>query len=372
MPKTLRYFLFLSALLLAVLACGESGEDLSDTISPKQDTAISQQALPKGERTLELDVNPSQNGDYDQAIEHARQLGAESIRLSVFWDELEPAPGVFNPEPNWLAIANDYYPAQGFRLSLVIAVLDTTEIRLPQDLQGKPLDHPEVIARFQDLLDDIATQIPGLELTSLAIGNEIDGVLGADPDAWAAYQAFYAAGADHARSLWPGVPVGTKVQFEGLLGPSAGFAQSLNQSSDVIMTTYYPLQDDFSVREPAVIKADFQRLVEAYPEREIQITEIGYPSGEANGSSPQKQAEFIRHMFSAWDDHAEQITLLSYSWLTDLSGSSVKELSRYYGLSNRAFGEFLRTLGLRTYPGKGKNKPGYQVFEQEAAARGWE
>jgi hypothetical protein len=138
------------------------------------------------------------------------------------------------------------------------------------------------------------------------------------------------------------------------------------------MTTYYPLEGDFSVKEPAVIGADFKRLVEAYPEREIQITEIGYPSGEANGSSPQKQAEFIRHMFSAWDEHAEQITLLSYSWLTDLSGSSVEELSRYYGLSNRAFGEFLRTLGLRTYPGKGKDKPGFQVFQQEAAARDWE
>ena len=372
MPKTPRYFLFLSALLLSVLACGESGEVTSDTIPPEQETGTSQEVLSKGERTLELDVNPSQNGDYDQAIEHARQLGAESIRLSVFWDELESAPGVFNPEPNWLAIANDYYPARGFRLSLVIAVLDTTEIRLPQDLQGKPLDHPEVIARFQDLLDYIAMQIPDLELTSLAIGNEIDGVLGADPDAWGAYGTFYNAGADHARSLWPGVPVGTKVQYEGLLGPSAEFARSLNQSSDVIMTTYYPLRGDFTVREPGGIQSDFQRLVEAYPDREIQITEIGYPTAEANKSSPHKQAEFIRHMFSAWDEHAEQITLLSYSWLSDLSGSSVKELSRYYDLSNRAFGEFLRTLGLRTYPGKGEDKPGYESFQQEAAARGWE
>ncbi len=371
MPKTPRYFLFLSALLLSVLACGGSGEEVSATISPEQDTVIRQEALSKGERTLELDVNPSQNGDYDQAVEHARQLGVESTRLSVFWDELEPAPGVYEPKPNWLAIANDYYPAQGLRLSLVIAVLDTTEIRLPRDLQGKPLDHPQVIERFQDLLDYIATQIPALELTSLAIGNEIDGVLGADPDAWGAYQTFYAAGADHARSLWPGVPVGTKVQFEGLLGPSAEFARSLNRSSDVIMTTYYPLQGDFSVRKPAVIQSDFQRLVEAYPEREIHITEIGYPTAEANESSPQKQAEFIRHMFSAWDDHAEQITLLSYSWLSDLPGSSVKKLTQYYGLSSRAFGEFLRTLGLRTYPGDGEDKPGYEAFLQEAAARGW-
>lgn len=371
MPKSIRLILLLVVLLPVFLACGESGEKILDTPIPDQDPQLIQEARPRGDRTLELDVNPPQSGDYDRAAAHARQLWAESIRLSVYWDELETAPGVFEPDPGWLAIANDYYPAQGFQVSLVISVLDTTEIRLPQDLQGMPLDHPRVIDRFQNLLDYTAGQIPDLKLTSLAIGNEIDGVLGADPDAWEAYQTFFAAGADHARTLWPGVPVGAKVQYAGLLGPSAEFARRLNQPSDVVMTTYYPLREDFTVRNPAVILTDFQRLVETYPGREIHITEIGYPSGKANQSSPQKQADFIRHMFSAWDEHADQITLLSYSWLSDLPESSVQELTRYYGLSNRAFGDFLRTLGLRTYPGAGEDKPGYEVFQQEARARGW-
>ncbi|MFO7944384.1 MAG: hypothetical protein R6U51_08835 [Anaerolineales bacterium] len=219
MPKTNRFLLVLTALLLAVLACGQSGEDISDTISPEKDTAISQNALPKGNRILELDVNPSQNGDYDQAIEHAHQLGAESIRLSVFWDELEPIPGVFEPDPNWLAIANDYYPAQGFRLSLVIAVLDTTVIRLPQDPQGKPLDHPQVIDRFQDLLDYFASQIPDLELTSLAIGNEIDGVLGADPDAWGHIRPFTPPGWTTPAHGGPGFRSAPKLSSKGCSDP---------------------------------------------------------------------------------------------------------------------------------------------------------
>ncbi|MFO7944385.1 MAG: hypothetical protein R6U51_08840 [Anaerolineales bacterium] len=137
------------------------------------------------------------------------------------------------------------------------------------------------------------------------------------------------------------------------------------------MTTYYPLKNDFTVQDPGVIHQDFQELVEAYPWQEIQITEIGYPTSEVNNSNPEKQAAFIRENFAAWDDHTEQITLLSYSWLTDFPRSSVRNLEDYYGVSHQAFGEFIRTLGLRTYPGEGVDKPGYEAFLQESRARGW-
>jgi hypothetical protein len=76
-------------------------------------------------------------------------------------------------------------------------------------------------------------------------------------------------------------------------------------------------------------------------------------------------------MFQAWDVHADQITVLSYSWLSDLPQDSVEELETYYGLKNKGFSEFLRTLGLRTYPGSGQQKIGFQVFRQEAESRGW-
>ncbi len=372
MPEIKKILLTLSVLLAAVIACEESGE-MSPTPAPTQTLPpSSSNPVPRGDRILELDANPPQQDDYDAVMDHARALGAQSIRLSVYWDEIETAPGVFSPDPNWLAIANSYYPAQDMQVSLVIAVIDTTEIRLPADLEGKSLDDPAVIARFQALLDYTASQTADLELTSLAIGNEIDGVLGNSADRRESYTLFFAEAADHARSLWPDVPVGAKVMFEGLTGKSAEFAAEINRSADVVMATYYPLAGDFSVLDPGVVREDFSVLTNQYPDREIHITEIGYPTSEELGSSPEKQAVFIQEMFSAWDDHADQITLISYSWLSDLSPSSVSELEAYYGLSNRRFGEFLRTLGLRTYPGTGQEKPGFSTFREEAAARGWQ
>ncbi len=361
-----------TVMALAAISCGGSGDQTPTPQKTKSEkSSASSTGVPKGDRILELDANSPEHNDYDRVMDLARELGAESIRLSVYWDDLETSPGVYNPEPNWLAIANSYYPSRDFQISLVISILDTTEVRLPADLEGKPLNDPEVITRFEGLLSYIAQQTPDLELTSLAIGNEIDGVLGSDAEAWEAYNQFFTAAAAEARLLWPDVPVSAKVMLEGLTGKSREYARSLNNSADVIMTTYYPLAGDFRVLDPGIIHDDFDQLADLYPDREIHITEIGYPTSEVNKSSPDLQAEFVREMFAAWDDHADQITLISYSWLSDLPESSVRELEGYYGLSNKAFGEFLRTLGLRTYPGSGEDKPGFQTFRDEAAARGW-
>ncbi len=54
-------------------------------------------------------------------------------------------------------------------------------------------------------------------------------------------------------------------------------AQDMYRKSDEVMTTYYPLNGDFTVKDPDVILDDFQTLVDLFPGKEILMTEIGYP-----------------------------------------------------------------------------------------------
>lgn len=364
--------LVLSVLLLVGIACNESEEKIS-TVNADSKTPSAEllNVIPKDGRILELDANAPENGDFDQVLVMARELGVESIRLSVYWDDIEREPGVYDPDPNWLAIANQYYAAQDISISLTISVLDTTEVRIPSYLGRKPLSDPETILRFKDLLDYVRTQLTEVDFIYLAIGNEIDGVLGSDLSAWQDYQVFYEQTAEYARNIWPDLPISTKVTFDGLTGPMVDAARKMYQYSDTLMTTYYPLNGDFSVQDPDIIHQDFQELTDLFPEKMILITEIGYPTSSENNSSPQKQAEFIHHMFQAWDENKDQISVLSYSWLSDLSSNSVQDLGSYYGLNDQGFSEFLRTLGLRTYPGPGENKIGYETFLAESKARGW-
>ncbi|MGH8402013.1 MAG: hypothetical protein ACRESO_01210, partial [Gammaproteobacteria bacterium] len=61
--------------------------------------------------------------------------------------------------------------------------------------------------------------------------------------------------------------------------------QMLNQYSDVLEVTYYPLNPDCSPESLTVISTDFNPLTSLYPGRSIYLLEAGYPSSTNCGSS---------------------------------------------------------------------------------------
>ncbi len=361
-----RLALFFLTLTLTALACDESAE-----IAPSPQPASVQiaDAQPKGDRTLAIDVTDPADGDYDAAISTAIDAGAEAVSLTLFWDELENAPGEYQPDPNWLEIANAYYPTRKIALDLVINPIDTNQARLPKDLQSLPFDDPEVIARFNHLLDYVFTQIPDLDLVTFSIGNETDGYLGTNEKKWDEYTAFFAATSAHARSLRPDLVIGTKGIFDGITGDNASHFQKINAYSDAIFVTYYPLNNNFTVREPDTVHEDFAKITAAYPDKDIYFLELGYPSSKKCDSSEEKQAEFIAETFHAWDTHNEQVKMINFAWLNEIPSSAVKEFENYYGFSNRSFASYLGSLGFLNEDGS--EKASYRQLKAEAEARGW-
>lgn len=49
------------------------------------------------------------------------------------------------------------------------------------------------------------------------------------------------------------------------------FLKTLNVSSDVIMETYHPLEENFEVKSVKVVDADFKELTLIYRERPILL-----------------------------------------------------------------------------------------------------
>ncbi len=357
----------ISILLLMFAIDGCSGQEKPDmNTSPVPVTAESV-PLPRGSRQLSIDITEGRDGDFNKAFDLAADIGIDVTELSIYWDEIETSPDVYNPETNWLAIANAFYSANNTAVSLTISVIDTTSARLPADLADRPFDDPEMIQRFNNLLDYAAVQIPDMSLTSISIGNEVDIYLRGRQ--WKEYEQFYQAVSVHAHELWPDTPVGVKSTFDGLTGNSGDSLFSLNRKSDAIFITYYPLKSDFTVREPETVLSDFDTISRRYPERPLYFLELGYPSGKGNNSSESMQAEFIRRTFQAWDSHMDQVKLISFAWLTDINPRAVKEYERYYGISNGGFSSYLGTLGLRTFDDE--DKKAFQALREETEKRNW-
>ena len=306
---------------------------------------------------------------FDDALALVQAAGVQATSLPVFWDEIERAPGVFDPDPNWLAIADAFYPGAGIQIVLGIHPIDTNQDRRPADLQGRPFDDPQVIARYGALLEWALSQTPDLDLVVLSVGNEVDALLGSDAEAWAAYGRFFDAARARVHQTRPGLHVGAKATYGGLMGDSQSALQALNARADALLVTYYPLGPDFAAHPPSAVQGDVDRLLAAYPDGPVHLLETGYPSGTSCGGSPGRQADFVREVFRAWDRHAARIRSVEFTWLTDIAPATVDAYVDYYGVDDACFRDYLGTLGLREHDGS--SKPAWDRLVEEAEARGW-
>lgn len=332
--------------------------------------AAPEKPLAKGSRQLCLAVTEAENKDYGDAMAQAKSAGMQCVSLKLDWDDVEKRPGVFeSPFPK---IANGYYPGQKIQVSLRLATIDTNQNRIPFDLRDKPFNDPAVIARFNRFLDYVFDQMPDVKFAELSIGNEVDGLLGIDAEKWKQYTEFFIATRKHARQKQEGLKVGVSIMFSGHTGEPAKFATTLNEQADMVMVSYYPLTSAFKVREPKVVSDHFDTICKMYPNRPISFVEAGYPSGSQCDSSEGMQKQFIEELFTAWDRHADQIQIVTFVWLNDISASLVEGYKKYYGIGNPAFLDYLSTLGLRAFKGAGSDKPAFTALRQQTSARGWQ
>lgn len=324
---------------------------------------------PKGARLLGINVNEAEDQNFDRAFRTGWEAGLQVVSLKLDWDDLEKQPGEYaSPFP---AIADLFYSAAQVKLSLRIATLDTSRNRIPADLRAKPFDDPTVIQRFNALVDWLAQQMPKVEIEDFSIGNEVDAFLGSDAAKWRQYTAFFQATREHVKQTWPQTQVGSSLTFGGHTGPAKEQVLALNRHADVVMVSYYPLNADLRFRDPSVVGGDFQAVCAQYPGRSITFTECGYASGTKCGASEEKQKRFVEEVFRAWDAHADQVGQVMFVWLHDQPPETVRWTEEYYGVRSDAFADFIGTLGLRTYPGSGEDKPAFVALKAEAQKRGW-
>lgn len=368
-----RTFYVLAALFIAGLACGESNP--MDVPTPTQASSGREPALTPAvtdvdsARRLGIDVNETPAVDFGESFRLAKEVGVDMVSLSVYWDELETAPGVFEPDLNWLAIANDFYGREGVALSFVLSPIDTNVLHLPPDLQKRSFDDPELVERYLAAMDSALGELQDVELAAISIGNEVNAYLANHPQQWQAYGVLVERALNHLHARMPAVPVGVKATFDGLTGAQAEDLFRLNASSNVILATYYPLEDDFTIREPSSFGPDIERLLERYPRRPIYFLEVGCPSSSTLGSSEEKQAQFVRNVFNVWDHNHVRVPVVNFTWMHDISREALDSYSDYYGLHDRRFLAFLGTLGMRTHDGR--DKLAFKALREEAAARGW-
>lgn len=294
--------------------------------------------------------------DYLDAFLLGREAGTTGNVFTSQWSELEPSAGDYQLDD--MANGIDFFDNVYDYLFLAgIQVLNTTDRETPPDLLDVPFDDPRMLQRFEALFDALLPHLTD-NVRYLSIGNEVDVYL-ENMQEWDAYKTFYDGAVDYVHQAAPWIQVGVTATFGGAQ-QLTNEVMRLNEHSDVLILTYYPLGAAFTADNPAAPLTDFPAMVEMAAGRPVVLQEVGYPSAELLNGSEAEQAEFVQHVFEAWDAAGAAIPFLNYFLLHDLSEDLCTTLEGYYGLSHPNFHAYLCSIGLRQ--ADGTPKLGWQAF----------
>lgn len=365
----MRNFIYFLLFCLCISSCeSDEGEDL-------QSTACDATGSSKGNRLLGIDLlDETPSSSFSNNFSLAQEAGIDFIGVHLLWTSLEPQPLTYEDPSGTLSLFNDFIQANDLKFSLTLRPIDLTGKTVPQDLETTRFNDPDFIDRFKALVDFVFTKIDYKKLTSLQIGNEIDGydTSNEHPDFWSDYGAFLFEINAYVDANYPELKVGFTGTHKGLLSGAlseAGTFTALASVVDVVGVTYYPIDDNFQVEDPQVPATDLAALVSTFKDTPIYLQEVGYPSANSCASSEQLQAQFICNFFQAWDTYSNEIPLANWVRLHDTSLDGAKQLAGPYGVTENKFIEFLRTLGLRTY--EDQDKAGFIMLKEQAQQRGW-
>ena len=307
---------------------------------------------------LGISVAPSSQ-EYGEALADAVRAGSQVYELPQQWKESGSSP---NRE--LLPLVTRLVAAHELRVVLTLNPLDTATNQIPDDLRSRPLDHPESVHRYRRFVDATLASTSELRLLAIAVGNEVDVLLGDDANKWSEYARFFRNARKYLREKAPGVPVGVKLTYDGLMAHRAE-AMPIIEESDLAMVTYYPVSGS-RARKPSVVGAELARLVKLLAGKPIHLSETGYPSSEKLGSSPRQQARFVDEIFRAWARHP-QIALVNFVWLNELTPGATETLFMGRGPDD-PLPHFLGSIGLRSHDGA-RPKPAFRRIREEAKRR---
>jgi hypothetical protein len=235
---------------------------------------------------------------------------------------------------------------------------------LPADLATTAFDDPKLSLRLGRFLDALETAL--LDSSTISLGFGADSYFSDKLEELKAYRRLFDGAVEFLAKKAPDLKVGvTTAAPTESAAPQV--AAVLHQTSQVLLYIYSPFERGvpYQHRPPESVEADWKQLVQVAGARPIAFPEVSYSSAAENGSSPDKQADFIRRIrrFVAAAEPG-RLLFVRYSALRDEppeppagAGSAARPPATPLALRRAAF---FAHRGLQSY--RGDPKPAWREW----------
>jgi hypothetical protein len=228
-----------------------------------------------------------------EAVEAVRRTGATFFELPLSWSAAEPAPHRYALDE--LARTARLLRQSGATLQLDLLLVTEAARDVPSDLADAAFDDPRLSLRFGRLLDALGPAL--LDFQALSLGEAADAYFAERPGELAAYRRLFDGAVQYLRKKAPHLLVGVTT-LAPTESPAPQVAAELHRRSPLLLYIYCPFERDkpFQHRPPAALEKDWTDLLSAAAGRPIGFPVVSYSSASENGSSPERQADFVRRL----------------------------------------------------------------------------
>jgi hypothetical protein len=225
------------------------------------------------------------------ALEMVRRTGANFFVLELSWAAAEPSPHKYRVEE--LTRAARVLRQSGAVLHLDLPLVQEDARDVPADLAGVAFDDPRLSLRLGALLDALHPAL--LDFESLSLGDGADVYFADKPEELRAYRRLFDGAVQFLKKKAPHILVGVTTTAP-MDSPAPEVAAALHARSPLLLYSYAPFErgKPFEQREPSVLDREWSALLQGSGGRPIAFPLVSYSSSSENGSSPARQAEFVR------------------------------------------------------------------------------
>lgn len=315
-----------------------------------------------------LDTNPPPKEGVSDAAKRkwfakGLRAGVTQVSLAPTWNSVEKIPGKYNFDD--IDYQAKLAKENNLPIYLNIRIIDTNNRALPTPYAKWDFDDPRLVERLINLIHAIAPRVKG-QVHWISIGNEVDSYFASHGNEIAAYRKLMDDVIGTVHSSFPRALFTVNFTFNGLDQINKKY-QPITEITDFTSLTYYPMNPDFTFRDPNDVAGDFAKMFEAAHGKRIFFQELGYASSTRVNSSEEKQARFMDNVLHTLGKYRGQTIAAHFVWMSDIPLSLVNMFGEYYKLPNSdKFKAFLASLGY--FNRDGRPKQAWSVFEREAGA----
>jgi hypothetical protein len=268
------------ALVLPLLLAAGPAQRTAPAVAPAIGVAVN----------LRASATPAER---QAAIEAVRRTGASFFAMTLSWSAAEPAPRQYRLEE--ITRTARVMRQSGAVLHLDLPLVTESARDVPADLADVAFDDPKLSLRLGRLLDRLLPAL--LDFDTISLGDGADSYFARRPDELRAYRRLFDGAVQFLSRRAPTLLVGVATAFPNE-SPAPAVAAALHARSPLLLYDYAPFDRDrrFVQRDPAALEKDWSRLLSTAAGRPIGFPVVSYSSSEQNGSSPERQAEFVRRM----------------------------------------------------------------------------